>query len=249
MGYIVAIGGGTTGGRGTEYQTESIDRKVVELAGKPNPNFLFIGFATTCPDSYYRSVKRNYKRLGCSTDILYAKNTGDKNLCAEKFGRADIIYLGGGNTITLMRTLRAHGTDLLLKKEFEKGKVICGISAGAIAISKFGNSDSRKYATGKNIYIKVTGTGLLDLLFCPHYDVETARHEDLKRMMKTTYVVPALAVDNCAALVTDRHIAFIEASMPGASASKFYYKNGKYTEIRLKPGEKYLYSDFISKKD
>lgn len=246
MGYIVAIGGGTNGGRGTEYQTELIDKKIVELTNKANPRFLFIGFATTCPDSYYRAMKRNYKRLGCVPDTLNIKDAGNKQLVEEKFDKADIIYIGGGNTLRLMREIKKYGITEYVEKAFNDGKVVCGISAGAIALCKYGNSDSQKYSSGKEIYIKVTGMGLVDCLYCPHFDVEPQRYENLERMMKTTYKIPAISCDNCAAIITDGKYAEIITSSK-ANVNKFYFKNGEYIKKTLTQGIKYPYCEITTK--
>ena len=65
----------------------------------------------------------------------------------EKINWADIIYVGGGNTLRLMTLLRRHKIDVLLKQAAKQNKVLCGVSAGAICWCNFGNSDSRKFTS------------------------------------------------------------------------------------------------------
>ena len=74
MAKFVLIGGGDVGRGNTSYQTEVIDKKIVELTGKVNPNFLFVGLASSFSDSYYDVMKHIYKKLGCKTTYLKKSN-------------------------------------------------------------------------------------------------------------------------------------------------------------------------------
>ena len=72
---IVAIGGGENGrktedGKCFDYETEKIDKEIILLTGKKQPNFLFIchSFSNSLKiqKSYYDTMKRIYKdRYGC----------------------------------------------------------------------------------------------------------------------------------------------------------------------------------------
>ena len=56
----------------------------------------------------------------------------DRNTIKAAFAQADCIYFSGGNSFFLMDALRKSGTDKLLKKELQRGKLMVGESAGAI---------------------------------------------------------------------------------------------------------------------
>jgi dipeptidase E len=87
---------------------------------------------------------------------------------------ADIVYVGGGNTLQMMRIWRRLGVDKLLRSAWENGTVLCGISAGAICWFGSGHSDSMSFYNPKKWdYIKVRGLGLVDGIFCPHYNSMT----------------------------------------------------------------------------
>ena len=69
---------------------------------------------------------------------------------------ANIIYVGGGNTLMMMRKWRQLGVDKMLKKAWQKGTVMCGLSAGSICWFESGHSDSMWYYDKKNWdYIRV----------------------------------------------------------------------------------------------
>ena len=250
MGKIVAIGGGENGREGYPYETKEIDESIVRLTNKSNPNFLFIGLASgKFEESYFNVMHKIYEKLGCKTDILRLKELSNRKIVHEKISKADIIYVGGGNTLKLMTLLRKYGIDKLLKEAYKEEKVLCGVSAGGICWSNYGNSDSRKFTSDSKQLIKVRGLGLIDILFCPHYNIEPHRQIDLERMMKTTYKMPAIALENGVALeIVDKKYRFIQ-SIPNSRAYKCFWKNNKYNKYELEISEKYKPLNDLYKKD
>ncbi len=205
MGSIVAIGGGAI----RTLATEPIDREIFLLTGKPRPNALLIPTASSDALDYMPAFDRVYgRRLGCTTDVLYLLgSTPDPQIVAEKIDRADIVYVGGGNTLKMMRRWRHLGVDALLRDAFERGAVMCGVSAGAICWFDRGHSDSMAYYNPDAWkYIAVTGLGFVKGIACPHYNSHTngvPRREDFHQMLKRLRG-PGLAIDNnCAVAFTD----------------------------------------------
>lgn len=145
----------------------------------------------------------------------------------------DAIYVGGGNTLRMMNVWKKLGVDKVLKQALDNNIILAGLSAGSICWFSYGNSDSRKFTSGSDKLIKVTGLGYIDALHCPHYDAESFRHEDLRRMMKTTQKV-AIALDNCAALEVVDGTYRIIASKPDAKARKTYWRRGEYVVEEIK---------------
>ena len=71
---MVLIGGGDIGRGNTAYETKEIDEEIVKMTNIDKPNFLFIGLASSFSDSYYDTIKKIYKTLGCETVYLKKKN-------------------------------------------------------------------------------------------------------------------------------------------------------------------------------
>jgi len=229
MGKIVAIGGGENGRPGTAYETGAFDREIISMTGKKHPRFLFIGLAQVYAEGYYNVMCNIYHGMyGCETAHLMAQDIRDPQIASAKIASADIIYVGGGNTLRLMTLLRKYNIDKLLAAAYANEKILCGVSAGAICWCDFGNSDSRKFTSGSDQLIRVKGLGLVHVLMCPHFDAEIKRQTDLPRMMKTTYRIPAIALENGAALVINEDKFKIMTSIEGAKARKCYWKNGEY---------------------
>ncbi len=230
MGKIVAIGGGESGYCGTPYETGVFDKRIVELTEKSKPNFLFIGFANRNPDSYFEAMGGAFRdRYGCQTDHLTTADIKNYELAEMKIKNADIIYVGGGNTYKLMTLFRMFGIDKMLVRAYDEGKVMCGVSAGAICWCSYGNSNSRVLSSGASQLIRVSGLGFLNIMFCPHYGTEKKREESLKNMMKRTYKIPAFALDKAALEFVDGKVRVLRLD-ESAIAKKLYWKNGRYIE-------------------
>lgn len=249
---IVAIGGGENGrlksdGTRAPYDIKVFDEEIVKLTSKINPNYLFIGFTQAELDSadfYFETMKNNFAALGCMCTHLRETDLNNMEIVKEKINNADIIYVGGGNTLRLMNILRKYKIDILLEEAGNRGCVLCGVSAGAICWHNYGNSDSRKFTSNSDKLIKVTGLGFINALFCPHYDGENHRQEDLKRMMKNTKGV-ALAFENCTALkiIDDKY--WVLKSQTGKKAYKCYYSKKEYIKEEIK--EQGLVNELVRK--
>lgn len=198
---IVAIGGGEIGRPGYPVELTAIDAEVVRLTGKRRPCVVFLPTATVDDPVYVRTVDEHYGgRLGCRVEPLpLFDRTRDSADIARVIAAADIVYVGGGNTLRMMKLWRRRGVDRLLAEAASNGTVLAGVSAGAICWCAAGVSDSRSYTSrdGAWPYIAVRGLGLLDVLLCPHYDSGPGRQDALRRLVPRTGLV-GIGLDDCA---------------------------------------------------
>jgi len=98
---IVAIGGGEIRTRGTT----DIDREIIRLSNRDHPRILFIPTASSDSEKYCRHFAEHFGNfLKCKTEVLFLI---DAPPSAEEIERkifsADIVYVGGGNTLYMMR--------------------------------------------------------------------------------------------------------------------------------------------------
>lgn len=194
---IVAIGGGEI----KDLETLVIDREIVRLTGKKQPVALFIPTASGDAEGYWKTFQDVYGgRLKCKTDVLFlTKERLSSSKIRNKIIFADLIYVGGGNTLKMMKVWRRLKVDKFLMESYEKGTVLSGLSAGAICWFDSGFSDSAKFRNiGEWDFMKVKGLGLVKAMFCPHYHKE--RRE--KRFQETIkkYGGIGVALDNNTAL-------------------------------------------------
>ena len=228
MGKIVAIGGGDL----SSLETLEIDREIISLAGKARPRALFIPTASSDSVERWQEFESVYgARLGCETDVLYLLDvTPTMGELEKTILSSDVIFVGGGNTLKMMRRWRRLGVDRVLRSAYDRGIVLCGVSAGAICWFSHGHSDSMSfYSPDSWSYIRVKGMGLIDAFACPHYDSETAgvrREQDFHGMVKR-YGGMGIAIDNhCAIEFIDDGYRVI-TSKPGAGAYRVYRRGGQ----------------------
>lgn len=164
---------------------------------------------------------------GCPTDYLRYEEIKNKDVTSMKIKNADIIYVGGGNTYKLMRLFKMYGIDKMLVDAYNEDKVLCDVSAGGICWCDYGNSDSRAISSNSSQIIRVAGLGLINVLFAPHIVKEPERIESVKQMMKRTYKIPAVQLDNAALEVVDNQYRVMTID-DNSVAEKCYWKNGKY---------------------
>lgn len=225
---FITIGGGSIGRHGSEPNLIEIDKEIIRLSGKADPKILLLPTANTCPEAYFRVFKRYYKSLGGEPYVLYLKKDTSAAEIEEKIRAADAIYVGGGNTLKMMNTWKRFGVDKLLIEKSRSGAVMSGLSAGAICWYNFGNSDSVKYRSGKEIMIKVSGLGLINAAVCPHFDTDPAEAPNFERQMKTIYNQVGICLDDCSAIeIVDDEYRVI-TSKATANAYRAFWKKGKY---------------------
>lgn len=240
---IVAIGGGRIiSPRGRIPQTLAIDEQIVRLAGKRSPRVLFIPTASHDDADYCAAIEHLYGGLlGCRVEhlLLYRARPRPGQI-RESILNGDIIYVGGGNTLRMMKLWRKLGVDQCLDRARQKGTVLCGLSAGALCWFRQGNSDSRKFADSSNLtLIKVRGLNYVDALVCPHYDVEKHRRSGLKSMMQNTPGV-AIALDNCAAIEVIDNGYRILTSSGKKNAYRVFWRAGEYYREKLEKTRNYM---------
>jgi dipeptidase E len=133
----------------------------------------------------------------------------------------------------MIKIWKNSGIDRILKEAVDAGVILSGVSAGAICWFKYGLSDSRKFKNPNADYIKVSGLGWMNTLYCPHYDAEPQRKTGLKKMMKKT-PGSAVAIENCCAveIIDDKYR--IISSKGSARAYKVFWKKSKFYQEVIK---------------
>ena len=227
MGKIVAIGGGDI----RERSTLAIDREIIRLSDKQHPRLLFLPTASSDSKIYWDIVRKYFTKLGCKTDVLFLiKDRPSQREIKRKILSADIIYVGGGNTLEMMRVWRRFGVDNLLRVAYHKGIVLSGISAGVICWFEWGHSDSMSFYRPKNWnYIRVAGMGLIKGIHCPHFDGATRGQKRKSAFVKMIKKIggTGIAIDgSCAIQLVDGTYRLIQAR-PRTGAYSVFKKNGR----------------------
>jgi len=223
---IVAIGGGEIRTRGTA----EIDREIIRLSNKKHPKILFVPTASSDSERYWKHFSEYFGNfLECRADVLFLVNEPPSAQQIErKILSADIVYVGGGNTLFMMRLWRRLGVDKILKAAYEEGVVMFGISAGAICWFDSGHSDSMSFYHPREWdYINVKGLGLINGVHCPHYNSRTRgvpRRKAFREMIRKIGGTGIALENNCAIeFIDDRFYRVISSN--GCSRAYVLYKS------------------------
>jgi dipeptidase E len=243
---IVAIGGGEL----KDLETLSIDRAIVKLSKKKNPRALFIPTASGDALGYWEVFREVYgNQLGCRTDALFlVREKHSLDQIREKILSADIIYVGGGNTLKMLRVWRKQGVDQILRQAYERGTILSGVSAGAICWFRYGLSDSRRFMKNRkktDRLMRVSAVGFLPFTLSPHHLREKKlRDPGIKSLMQRTPGV-ALALDDNSAICFQGDRYTVLSSKRGAGIRKVFSRMKKVEVVTLK--EQGLISDLRCK--
>jgi dipeptidase E len=175
---IVALGGG---GFSMEKADSLLDDYMLSLTGVSRPRVCFLPTASGDADHY---VVRFYRRFSAGCDAshvsLFRRDQGTGGVEEDLAGHLlaqDLIYVGGGNVVSMLGAWRAHGLDRVLLEAWQGGVVLCGPSAGSMCwfeegLSAFHGAPRR-----------VRGLGMLPYSNCVHYDAEPGRREEYHRFV------------------------------------------------------------------
>src|SRR6185295_14542957 len=125
MQHIIAMGGG---GFSMEPDNLALDRYVIAQTGKTRPSVCFLSQASGEARDYIINFYRAFNELDCRASHLsmFVPHTAD----IEGFLTSqDIIYVGGGNTKSMLALWREWDLDLILRMACENGTVLAGVSA------------------------------------------------------------------------------------------------------------------------
>ena len=190
MRQIIAIGGG---GFGRVIKNLKIENYIKSQCKSDSPKICFIPTATGDDNQYIENFYKAFDSIGCKTShIDFFKRT--INL-VEHIKKQDIIFVGGGNTKSMLAVWKDWGLDVLLEEAYKNGVIMCGVSAGAICWFNKGITDS--WADDLAI---MDCLGFVDGVCCPHYDEEPARRPYVKAKLDRANFDECIGVEGNAAL-------------------------------------------------
>ena len=186
---IVAIGGG---GFGRSLGDLKIEKYITSLVLKDRPKICFIPTASGDNDLYKLNFYRAFSKLNCITSHLdFFSRT--ENL-EKKILTQDIIFVGGGNTKSMLAVWKDWNLNEILKIGYKNGIVMSGVSAGAICWFDKGITDS--FADKLEI---IDCLGIVKGIACPHYDEEKEREPFVNKIIKSKEIDSCICIEgNCA---------------------------------------------------
>lgn len=188
-GQIIALGGGGF----SEGSEPELDIYVLEQSTLARPKIGFIGTASGDANAYLVKFYARFTALNCLPSHLPLFRSAPD---LEKWVEAqDVIYVGGGNSKSMLAVWKAWALPELLIKAMKNGTVVAGVSAGAICWFEYGLTDSSAGALRP-----LRGLGLLSGSCCPHYLKEAGRKPAYEYLVSTGAMPNGIAIDDGAAI-------------------------------------------------
>lgn len=185
-GQIIAMGGG---GFSMEPESPLMDRYILNLAGKRSPKVCFLTPGADETAYAYRFFTA-FSRHDCRASHLSLLRPATADLSAM-IHEQDVIYVGGGNTKSMLALWREWRVDQALRSAWERGVVLAGLSAGAICWFDQGLTDSIPGPLQP-----LPCLGLLKGSCTPHYDGEAGRRPALHRLIAEGAMMPGWALED-----------------------------------------------------
>jgi dipeptidase E len=168
---LILIGGGEMKNRETLRIDEYIANEAKKIAGDRRACGLFIPTASHDCMPYYNTFHKVYTGVfNIKTDVaLTVFKEVDLEKLKGKFEKADMIYVGGGDTVFMLNSWKESGLLPLLKDAYERGVIIAGLSAGAICWFSDMYTDSEEALGEGEKYAMFKGLGWIEGTISPHY--------------------------------------------------------------------------------
>lgn len=217
------------GGFLEEPDNPLLDDFFIGLCGKPKPKVCFVGTASgdaiSAHERFYAAMKK--RNVEASHLALFKPPPGSLE---DYVMSKDVIYVGGGNTRNLLVLWKEWGLDTILRKAYQRGIVMGGISAGSLCWYEQGVTDS---ITG--ILSKIDCMGVLEGSNCPHFDGEIERRPAFHRLLKDG-MKPGIACDNgVAGYFVNEKLAEFVSSRPSAKAYRLQMNGATISETPVEP--------------
>jgi dipeptidase E len=188
---IIAIGGAAL--------TPELDNLLLvdyflKQTGRRKPKVCFIGTAHGDADAGRLRFYAGMSQFSCTPTHLplFARTPRD---LASFVLEQDAIFVGGGNTRSMLAVWRDWGLDVHLRAAWQRGVVLGGWSAGSICWFEQGITDS---IAGPLTTIDCLG--FLPGSNCPHYDSEALRRPTYRRLVASGKIAEGYAADDGVAL-------------------------------------------------
>lgn len=134
---VLALGGGQIF---MEPDRPGIASYLLEMTGKTSPGIGWIGTARGDLERHRDMFYSTFERLDCEPSHLpLFERTPDVETYVMS---QDIIFVGGGNTKSMLAVWREWQLNVILRNAWQAGIVLSGLSAGAICWFEQGVTDS-----------------------------------------------------------------------------------------------------------
>ena len=210
-----------------EPENPALDEYVLAQARTASPAVAFLPTASGDADVYVERFYAAFSGFPCHPSHLRLFHR-TPDLRAYLLAQ-DVIYVGGGNTKSMLGVWREWGLPEVLREAWAAGIVLAGVSAGASCWFEQGLTDAH---AGELRPLQCLG--FLAGSCCPHYDGEAERRPTYHKFLQAGELLPGLAIDDGVAVhFVGDEIHRVVASRRGVTAYRVQVRNGVAREEPL----------------
>jgi peptidase E len=214
---ILATSGGLRRGGRTEIEFAPLVLHAIELSGVTGraPRLCHVGTADGDQRWFQAWLSDAGQAAGITVSHLSLFPMPNVADMTGMLLQQDVVWVGGGSVANLLALWRLHGLDESLRRAWEAGVVLTGVSAGSICWHIGGTTDS----FGPDLRPVTNGLAFVPASNGVHYDSEPQRRPLYQRLVADGTLPDGYATDDGTGLVyhgTDMTEAVTEVRGKGA---------------------------------
>lgn len=183
-----------------EGRFSAIDREVIRLAESARPRVCFLPTPTGDAQEVLERFYSAYDPWCEARQLTPFRKATQRSIplrtLSEELLTFDVILVSGGSTKSALAVWKEWGIDGALRKAYDAGVLLCGMSAGAICWFEYGFTDSFG-----DCYVPLRGLGFLKGGCSVHHNDESARGEELLKAIGDGKMPTTLAINDFAAVL------------------------------------------------
>ncbi|CAL9352686.1 hypothetical protein SUDANB96_00502 [Streptomyces sp. enrichment culture] len=231
---ILATSGGHRMGRRTRLVFDSLVHHAVELSGAHGrrPRIMYVGTAIGDAEAMAFRMAEAARSAGFDLTTLQLFPMPNLEDMEGAVLDSDVVWVMGGSVANLLAVWRVHGLEKIMRRAWEAGVVLSGVSAGSLCWFQGGTTDSY----GPELRPVTDALGLLPYGNGVHYDSDEGRRPLIHRLVADGTFPEAHCTDDGVGLVY-RGTRLVEAvtEIPGKGAYLVRREGARTVEERLEP--------------
>jgi len=187
-------------------ENQRLDKRVFEISGKARPRLAYIPSASDATRKYFKEKCEYYKKYGIEDILYFDLNKEYDPSKTDELLACDAIHLSGGDPFQFLGSIRKRNFGPVLKKYWEDGGILLGISAGAIVLTPSIKISRVFYQSRMDRHQAV---GLVDFHFLPHWNLRVGRLEDVQNFSKVNQATVYACKDGDGMVIKDGKVELV----------------------------------------
>lgn len=213
---IVATSGGYRRGERTPLELNALVHHAVDRSGVSGrrPRLAYLGTANGDQTTRIALMHEAARTAGYDLVPVTLFTMPNHEDVAATLLDVDAVWVDGGSVANLLALWRLHGVDDAMRRAWQSGVVLAGVSAGSICWFTGGTTDS----FGPELRAVTNGLGLLPYANGVHYDNESRRRPLVHRLVAEGVLGETHCTDDGVGLVyEDTDLVEVVAERDGAA--------------------------------